>query len=75
MPPFLRYAVSHVVWFTEKHGNNIGRLTVANGRMKEYPLQIPGSHPYGICLGPYRGTVRVTERLGDAIGVLPIHVG
>jgi virginiamycin B lyase len=36
------------VWFTERAGNNIGRLDPATGDVVEYPLKVAGSRPSGL---------------------------
>ncbi len=39
------------LWFTESHGNNIGKMTT-NGAVTEYPLPNAESEPEGITSGP-----------------------
>ncbi len=65
--------VRNAVWFTERHGNKIAHFTIGIGGFKEYDLPMAGSRPFGIALGPVADSVRVTERVGNAIGILPLY--
>jgi streptogramin lyase len=53
------------VWFTERLGDKIGKITTA-GVITEYPLAA-GSNPYGITTGP-DGNLWFTEGGGNKIG-------
>jgi streptogramin lyase len=53
------------LWFTEKNGDQIGRITTA-GSVTEYPLTA-GSGPFGITAGP-DGALWFTEQGTDKIG-------
>jgi virginiamycin B lyase len=37
-----------IVWFTERQGNQLGRLDPATGKFSEYPLPGPEASPYAI---------------------------
>lgn len=54
------------LWFTELHGNKIGRIT-PSGTITEYPLPTPGRHPSNIVAGP-DGYLWFTEAGGSKIG-------
>ena len=53
------------LWFTERYGNKIGRITTA-GVITEFPVA-SGSYPYQITAGP-DGNIWFTEALGNRIG-------
>ena len=40
------------IWFTERAGNKIGRLTPANGAITEYAIPTANSGPMGIAIAP-----------------------
>ena len=54
------------LWFTERGGNKIGRITPA-GVITEFPIPTAGSFPVGITFGP-DGNLWFTEWLGNKIG-------
>ena len=54
------------LWFTERSGNRIGRITT-DGAITEYSGLTPGSGPTGIVTGP-DGALWFTELTGDRIG-------
>jgi len=54
------------LWFTERSGNKIGRITTA-GTITEFPLPDPGSRPRGIAAGP-DGALWFTEQDANKIG-------
>lgn len=53
------------LWFTEQHGDRIGRIT-PTGTIAEFALA-PNSHPRGIAAGP-DGNLWVTEPTSNRIG-------
>jgi hypothetical protein len=53
------------VWFTEREGNAIGRITPA-GAITEFPVPTPSSWPWRIAAGP-DGNLWFTERKADKI--------
>lgn len=57
------------VWFTERAGNNIGRLNPETGVVSEYPLPTPLSGATGITVAP-DGRVWFAAKLVSKIGVL-----
>jgi virginiamycin B lyase len=54
------------LWFTERLGNRIGRIT-PQGVITEFPVPTPVSEPFGIAAGP-DGNVWFTETTGSQIG-------
>jgi virginiamycin B lyase len=54
------------MWFTEKGGNKIGRITTA-GVVTELAVPTAGSQPFGITLG-LDGSLWFTEQNGNRIG-------
>jgi streptogramin lyase len=56
------------LWFTERGGNRIGKITPA-GVITEFPLPNAGSGPDGIVTGP-DGNLWFTERDGNRIGTI-----
>ena len=54
------------LWFTERAGNRIGRIT-PGGVITEFPLPSAGSEPDGITAGP-DGNLWFTERGGNRVG-------
>ncbi len=59
------------VWFTENHGNNIGRSTTA-GTVTEFPIPTADSKPSAIVVGPDRA-LWFTEADGNKIGrIVPL---
>ncbi len=54
------------MWFTEKEGNSIGRIT-PTGRVTEYPLPTPSAAPYDIAAGS-DGNLWFTEAAANKIG-------
>ena len=54
------------LWFTEYHGNNIGRITTA-GVFTEFAVPTGASEPEGIVSGP-DGNLWFTEWVGNNIG-------
>jgi streptogramin lyase len=56
------------VYFTEIHGNKIGRLT-PDGRITEFLIPTPNSQPFHLTIGP-DGNVWFTEFSGNKIGRL-----
>jgi virginiamycin B lyase len=55
------------LWFAERLGNKIGRITTA-GAISEFPLPMPDSGPGGITTAGPDGTLWFTEFLGNKIG-------
>ena len=53
------------LWFTEKEGNRVGRITPA-GEVTEFSVTV-GSNPWGIAAGP-DGNLWFTEYGGNRIG-------
>jgi len=76
-----RDSASHVIvagpdgnlWFCEKPGNRIGRMTVNGYLIAEYPLPNPNSQPRGIIAGPDGNLCNLwfTE-IADRIGVMTL---
>jgi virginiamycin B lyase len=61
------------LWFTESHGNNIGRIptTVTSSRdIKEFPIPTASSDPDGIALGP-DGNLWFVETGGSSVAKIP----
>jgi streptogramin lyase len=56
------------MWFTERTGNRIGRIT-ASGAISEFPIPTSASEPVGIASGP-SGTIWFTEAAAHKIGVV-----
>jgi virginiamycin B lyase len=54
-----------VLWFTEKEGNRIGRITL-DGEIAEFAVPTANSGPDGIVLGP-DGNVWFSEGNADRI--------
>ena len=54
------------LWFTEAHGNKIGRIST-EGAITEYPIPTPDSKPVWIVAGP-DGALWFTETGGNKIG-------
>ena len=54
------------VWFTEKQGNKIGRIS-QGGEVSEFLVPTAASHPQGIVAGP-DGNIWFTENRGNKIG-------
>ncbi|MGH6796672.1 MAG: virginiamycin B lyase family protein, partial [Methylocella sp.] len=56
------------LWFTESHGNNIGRITT-KGVVTEFPVPTAFSGPGGIAAGP-DGNLWFTEESDNQIGTI-----
>jgi len=56
------------LWFTERTGNNMGRITPV-GDIMEFPLAVPNSQPAGMVLGQ-GNNIRFTEYGANSIGRL-----
>ena len=56
----------HAVWFNERYGNNVGRMTL-DGTFTEFPLPTPDSALVGLIAGP-DGTLWFTMSGANAIG-------
>ena len=56
-----------VIWFTERVGNQIGRLETATGAIIEYPIPTPGSGASGIAVAP-NGIIWFSEQNVNRIG-------
>jgi len=57
------------LWFTERLGDKIGRITPKQGKITEFPTPTTGSEPEGITAGPANTTsVWFTESLSNKIG-------
>src|SRR5216684_1342561 len=54
------------LWFTERGGNSIGRIT-PSGSITEFPTPTANSGPEGIAAGP-DGNLWFTEYVGNQIG-------
>jgi streptogramin lyase len=54
------------LWFTERSGNKIGRVSLA-GEFDEIPLPFASSAPYGIATGP-DNNIWFTEYAGNSVG-------
>jgi streptogramin lyase len=54
------------LWFTESHGDQIGRITT-NGEVTEYPIPTAGAFAADITVGP-DGALWFTEPLGNKVG-------
>jgi streptogramin lyase len=54
------------IWFTERLGNRIGRIT-PNGVISEFAIPTPGSEPMSIAVGP-DGNLWFTETAAGKIG-------
>ena len=58
------------LWFTEEHGNNIGRISpTPKHKLAEFAIPTAGSLPFGITAGP-DGNLWFTEFNGNNIGQL-----
>jgi len=55
------------IWFTERQGNQIGRLEIATGQIDEFTIPTPNSLPHGIAIAP-NGHIWFTEYATDQIG-------
>lgn len=42
----------HYLWFTVQFGNQVGRMTLGDGRIELIPIPTPSARPYGIRLAP-----------------------
>jgi virginiamycin B lyase len=65
-PYFLAVAGDGNIWFTERLGNKVGRLSIATGAVDEYPGTAPDSVPLGIVAAP-DGTIWVSEEVANTI--------
>jgi virginiamycin B lyase len=63
------------VWFTERGGNNIGRLDPATGTIQEYPIPTPHAGATGIEIDHRTGQVWFTEKKASKLGVLDPTTG
>lgn len=57
------------VWFTQRQGNRIGRLEIADGSITEYDVPTPGSGPNGIDIAS-DGRVWFVQSQSDQLAVL-----
>jgi streptogramin lyase len=67
--PYRLAVDSNYVWFTQKRGNRIGRLSINDGVITEYTVPTPASEPTGIDVAP-DGRVWFVESKGDKVAVL-----
>ncbi len=65
-PDQIAYA-DGIIWFTERVGNQIGRLETASGAITEYPIPTSASGPSGIAVAP-NGIVWFSEQNVNRIG-------
>ncbi|MCC9075713.1 hypothetical protein FKZ61_006240 [Litorilinea aerophila] len=59
----------HNVWFTQRQGNRIGRLSKESGSIVEYEIPTPNSEPTGIDIAP-NGYVWFVQNKGNKIASL-----
>ncbi len=65
-PDQIAYA-DGIIWFTERVGNQFGRLETASGAITEYPIPTSASGPSGIAVAP-NGMVWFSEQNVNRIG-------
>lgn len=67
-PYALVYDGNNTIWFTERVGNKIGRLTLTTGNIVEYSVPTANSAPTGIDLSP-DGRVWFLQQNGNKLAV------
>ena len=72
--PYRLVVAAGQVWFTQRQGNRIGRLTIADGSLVEYPVPTAASQPTGIDVAP-DGRVWFAESAGNRLAVLTPATG
>lgn len=72
--PYRLVVAAGQVWFTQRQGNRIGRLTIADGLLVEYPVPTAASQPTGIDVAP-DGRVWFAESAGNQLAVLTPTTG
>ena len=55
------------IWFTQRHGNRIGRINVNSGQIQEYTIPTANSEPTGIDIGS-DGRIWFSEHAGNKLG-------
>ena len=67
-PQYIVAGPDGALWFTERNGNKIGRITTS-GLVTEYPIPTDASQPFGIATGP-DGAIWFIEQSTSKIGRL-----
>jgi len=71
-PYHIAYAANDI-WFTERNGNKIGRLSLTSGTWTEYPIPTAGSQPAGLAVMPGLPTrVWFAESASNRLGLLTV---
>jgi len=60
------------LWFTERQGNKIARLSPKSGSIVEYQVPTAQAGPVGITVGP-DGDIWFTESTSNKLGKLSLH--